>query len=184
LGLSRRGKGGDRSARCLGDGRLVLEPAIAEAVAVDAETPRIDATSTTGGTNYPAAVVAKLPVDRNYADIVRSNPGVGTDRGDTLGRSLALTIYGATSAENQWVIDGIDNERHQGQSRASHQQRVRPGGRGQTGGYQAEDGGASRRQRRHEVRRQRISRRRLLYYDSSGTTAQQIFVEAWIRFRR
>jgi hypothetical protein len=33
---------------------------------------------------------------------------VSTDRGDTEGRSLALTVYGATSAENQWIIDGVN----------------------------------------------------------------------------
>ena len=34
----------------------------------------------------------RLPVGRNYADIVRANPGVTTDRGATQGRSLALSI--------------------------------------------------------------------------------------------
>ena len=77
-------------------------------VLVAGETPPIDTTSTTAGTSYTSDVIARLPVDRNYADIVRSNPGVSSDRGDTEGRFLALSIYGATSAENQWVIDGVD----------------------------------------------------------------------------
>ncbi len=37
-----------------------------------------------------------------------SNPAVEPDRGETQGRSLALAIYGATSAENLWIIDGIN----------------------------------------------------------------------------
>jgi Carboxypeptidase regulatory-like domain/TonB-dependent Receptor Plug Domain len=81
---------------------------VRESVTVSGEIPLIDLTSTTSGTNYTNKVIAKLPVARNYADIVRSNPGVSTDRGETQGRSLALSIYGATSVENQWIIDGIN----------------------------------------------------------------------------
>jgi outer membrane receptor protein involved in Fe transport len=87
---------------------LVLEPLQTEEVLVSGEPAVIDLTSTTSGTNYTSQVITRLPVSRNYADIVRSNPGVSTDRGDTQGRSLALTIYGATSAENQWIIDGVN----------------------------------------------------------------------------
>ena len=87
---------------------FALEPAISEAVAVSGAAPVVDTTSTTGGTNYTSDVIAHLPVDRNYADIVRSNPAVDTDRGDTQGRALALTVYGATSAENLWIVDGIN----------------------------------------------------------------------------
>ncbi len=160
---------------------LVLEPAIAEAVAVGAEAPRIDATSTTGGTNYPAAVVAKLPVDRNYADIVRSNPGVGTDRGDTQGRSLALTIYGATSAENQWIVDGINttNVIKGIQGKAINNEFVQEV-EVKTGGYQAEYGGALggvvnvvTKSGGNEFHGDAF-----VYYDSSGTTAQQVFIES------
>jgi outer membrane receptor protein involved in Fe transport len=87
---------------------IQLSPSVSETVAVSGEAPLIDASSTTGGTNYTKSVIDRLPVDRNYASIVRSNPGVDTDRGDTQGRSLALTVYGATSAENQWIIDGVN----------------------------------------------------------------------------
>jgi hypothetical protein len=87
---------------------LVLEPVVAEKVLVEGRAPAIDFASTTGGTNYESEVISRLPLGRNYADIVRSNPGVSTDRGATEGRSLALTIYGATSAENQWIIDGVN----------------------------------------------------------------------------
>jgi hypothetical protein len=66
---------------------------------VSGDIPLVDVTSTTGGTNYVNRVITRLPVARNYADIVRSQPGVSTDQGETQGRSLALTIYGATSAD-------------------------------------------------------------------------------------
>jgi outer membrane receptor protein involved in Fe transport len=39
---------------------------------------------------------------------VRSNPGVTEDRADRQGRSTALTVYGSTSAENNFLVDGVD----------------------------------------------------------------------------
>jgi outer membrane receptor protein involved in Fe transport len=87
---------------------LRLELSAKEAITVTGEAPIIDTTSTTGGTNYTSAVISKLPVNRNYTDIIKSNPGVNTDQGDTQGRALALTVYGATSVENQFIIDGVN----------------------------------------------------------------------------
>jgi hypothetical protein len=87
---------------------LKLQLSAKETVVVSGEAPMIDTTSTTGGTNYTSSVIAKLPVNRNYADIIKSNPGVNTDQGDTQGRALALTVYGATSVENQFIIDGVN----------------------------------------------------------------------------
>ena len=87
---------------------LTLHPEVQEQVAVTGAAPLIDEASTTTGTTYTAQVVAQLPVERNYADIVRANPGVVSDKGVTQGRSLALSIYGSTSAENQWIIDGVN----------------------------------------------------------------------------
>ena len=60
---------------------LTLQLAAEEQVVVSGEAPLIDSTSTTTGTNYTSSVIAHLPVSRNYADIVKSNPGVSTDRG-------------------------------------------------------------------------------------------------------
>jgi hypothetical protein len=77
-------------------------------VTVTGEAPLIDLSSTTTGSNYSAKVIAGLPVTRNYAEIVAANPGVSTDRGDTQGRAAPLTIYGATSVENQYIIDGVN----------------------------------------------------------------------------
>lgn len=78
------------------------------AVTVSGQAPLVDTTSTTGGTSYTSAVIDKLPLGRNYAEIIKSNPGVNTDQGDTQGRALSLTVYGATSVENQFIIDGIN----------------------------------------------------------------------------
>ncbi len=78
---------------------FTLEPELQESVAVTGTTPLVDTTSTTTGTNYSSRVITHLPVARNYADIVRSNPGVLPDLGETQGRSLALSIYGSTSVD-------------------------------------------------------------------------------------
>ena len=122
---------------------LALTLAVSENVSVSAETRLLDVASTTTGTSYTSQVTAKLPVARNYADIVRSNPGVSTDKGETQGRSLALTIYGATSAENQWIIDGIDttNVLKGIQGKAINNEFVEEV-EVKTGGYQADYGGA------------------------------------------
>ena len=77
-------------------------------VTVTGEAPLVDRTSTTAGTNYEAKVIDRLPVGRNYADVVFTQPGVQADFGETQGRSLAISIYGATSAENLFLIDGVN----------------------------------------------------------------------------
>jgi outer membrane receptor protein involved in Fe transport len=120
-----------------------LEPAAAEEVMVSGKAPLIDRTSTSTGTSYTSEVIGRLPVSRNYADVVRANPGVSTDRADTDGRTLNLAIYGATAAENQWVIDGVNTtnvfQGTQGKVLSSEfVQEVEV----KTGGYQAEYGRA------------------------------------------
>ncbi len=77
-------------------------------VTVTGEAPLVDVTSTTQGSNYSAAVMSKLPIGRNYAQIVFTQPGVQADFGETQGRSLAISIYGATSSENLFLIDGVN----------------------------------------------------------------------------
>jgi hypothetical protein len=77
-------------------------------VTVTGEAPLVDSTSTTTGSNYSASVISKLPVGRNYADVVFAQPGVQADFGETQGRSLAISIYGSTSSENLFLIDGIN----------------------------------------------------------------------------
>jgi outer membrane receptor protein involved in Fe transport len=87
---------------------LQMQLATKESVTVTGEAPLVDTTSTTTGSNYTAKVIDKLPVGRNYASIVLSQPGVQTDNGETQGRALAISIYGSTSAENLFIIDGIN----------------------------------------------------------------------------
>ncbi len=78
-------------------------------VVVTGEAPLIDRSSTTAGSNYAGKVIDKLPLpSRNYADIVFTQPGAQADNGETQGRSLAISIYGSTSAENSFLIDGVN----------------------------------------------------------------------------
>src|SRR4030095_4588815 len=79
-----------------------------EEVVVSGQAPVVDTTNTTTGSNYSAKVMEKLPLGRNYANVVKMQPGVNEDTGDQQGRGLALSIYGSTSAENLFVIDGIN----------------------------------------------------------------------------
>ena len=120
-----------------------LEPEVREEVAVSGEAPLVDTTSTTTGTNYSSQVIAHLPVSRNYADIVRTNPGVLPDQGETQGRSIALSIYGSTSVEHQWIIDGVNttNVLKGMQGKAINNEFVQEV-EVKTGGYQAEYGRA------------------------------------------
>ena len=120
-----------------------IKLAVSESVNVAGEVGLVDVSSTTTGTTYTDKVVAKLPVARNYADIIHSNPGVNTDKGGTQGRSLKLTVYGTTSAENQWIIDGINttNVLTGVQGKALNTEFVEEV-EVKTGGYQAEYGRA------------------------------------------
>lgn len=122
---------------------MTLELAALEEVVVSGDVPVVDVTSTTGGTTYTSQVISRLPVARNYADIVRTNPGVVEDQGQTQGRSLALSIYGATSSEHLWIIDGINttNVIRGFQGKAINNEFVQEV-EVKTGGYQAEYGRA------------------------------------------
>jgi len=120
---------------------LQMQLAAKESVIVTGEAPVVDVTSTTTGSNYTAKIIDKLPVGRNYASIVESQPGVQTDYGETQGRSLALSVYGATSAENLFIVDGVNTTNvikgFQGKSlNPEFIQEVEV----KTGGYQAEYG--------------------------------------------
>lgn len=157
---------------------LTLQLSTEEQVLVSGEAPPIDLTSTTGGTNYTSRVITGLPTARNYADIVRANPGVSTDRGDTEGRSLALTIYGATSAENQWIIDGVNttNVFKGVQGKAINNEFVQEV-EVKTGGYQAEYGRALGGVINVITKSggNAFHGDAFLYYDSTGTAAEKEF---------
>jgi outer membrane receptor protein involved in Fe transport len=77
-------------------------------ITVTGEMPVVDTTDTTTGINIRQEIAGKMPLGRNYASAVAMNPGVSIDSGDTQGRALAFSIYGATSIENQYLVDGVN----------------------------------------------------------------------------
>jgi len=157
---------------------LVLQLETQEEVLVSGASPLIDTNSTTTGTNYTSTVIALLPTNRNYADIVKANPGVSTDRGATEGRSLALSVYGATSAENQWIIDGVNttNVFKGVQGKALNNEFVQEV-EVKTGGYEAEYGRALGGVINVITRSggNTFHGDGFVYYDSTGTAAEKAF---------
>ena len=151
-----------------------------ERVAVSGESPLLDTTSAGTGTTYTSAVIARLPVDRNYADIVRANPGVSADLGQTQARGLALSIYGATSVENRWLIDGIDttNVIKGSQGKTLNDEFIQEV-EVKTGGYQAEYGRALGGVVNVITKSggNQFHGGAFLYYDSAATRAEQVVTD-------
>jgi hypothetical protein len=160
--------------------RMILQLALSEKVSVSGESPFVEMTSTTTGTSYDQRLLIHLPLDRNYADGIRNNPGVVQDLGATQGRSLALAIDGATSAENQWIIDGIDttNVLKGVQGKAINNEFVEEV-EVKTGGYQAEYGRALGGVINVVTRSggNAFHGDGFVYYDSSALAARRDFVE-------
>ncbi len=80
-------------------------------VVVTGEAPVVDTTTAESGLQINESVVQKLPVGRNYASAVLIQPGVSQDLSETQGRGVTgggLTIYGSTSVENQYLVDGVN----------------------------------------------------------------------------
>ena len=87
---------------------LSLAQATSEQLVVTGSAPLIDTTSTTTGTDLHEqrhrATSRQSQLRRHHEVQSRRLDGQGRD-----GRPLsALAIYGATSAENQWIIDGVN----------------------------------------------------------------------------
>ena len=72
------------------------------------QSPLIDVSSTTAGSNYAGKVIDKLTPKPQLCRHRVHAAGIQADNGETQGRSLAISIYGSTSAENSFLIDGVD----------------------------------------------------------------------------
>jgi hypothetical protein len=126
---------------------LELQVSAEAKVLVSGEAPVIDLSSTTTGSNFTAKVLQRMSIGRNYADIVLSQPGVNTDTSGNLpglgDRVVNVALYGSTSLENLFVIDGINTNNV---FRGFQGKLVNPESMQEveikTGGYQAEYGRA------------------------------------------
>ncbi len=74
---------------------------VAETVNVTAATPVVDTTSAVGGINVGQEIFDQLAVRRDMYDLTRLAPGVTKD-------TFGPTFYGSTSAENSYIIDGLN----------------------------------------------------------------------------
>src|SRR5262245_5178746 len=95
--------------------QMQLQVSAKEELVVTGEAPVVDTTSAESGTSIRQEVAQKLPVGRNYSSVVAIQPGVGTDQSETQGRGGSTnptgggwTIYGATSVENSYLVDGVN----------------------------------------------------------------------------
>ena len=67
----------------------------------------VDMKATTVGGNYTAEAISKLNVSRDFANIALLAPGV-TPEGNLPGGNQGMKIYGASGAENNYVVDGVN----------------------------------------------------------------------------
>ena len=135
--------------------------------------PFVDTTSTTIGTTYNDRVTIHLPLDRNYADVARDNPGVVEDR-----RRQAGPIAVARGGRRHVRGESVDHRRHQhderlqGRAGKGGQQRVR---RGSTGHDRRISGGVWAIARRHHQCRHEVGRQRVPWRTRSSTTTPRAF---------
>jgi hypothetical protein len=79
-----------------------LSPAVSEELTVRAEAPLIDPHSVEVSHTVDAKAFERLPLSRDYTSVALLEPGV------TLDNNNGLSVFGATSLENQYLIDGVD----------------------------------------------------------------------------
>jgi outer membrane receptor protein involved in Fe transport len=83
---------------------FVLYAQFAEAVTVSSETPLVDVTSSSVGTNFSADLIADLPTNRNFYDLMQVSPGISTAC-EECDRTIS---FGSDLQSNAWYNDGIE----------------------------------------------------------------------------
>ena len=88
----------------------------AESVTVQESTQLINTNDATLGTVVPQMQVANLPLAiRNWDDLLALVPGVQGDRyteqggGTSFGRTGGINVHGARGLQNNFLLDGVDN---------------------------------------------------------------------------
>ena len=87
---------------------LKLAPLASATVEVFDTSTVVDMKATTIGGNYTADSIAKLNVSRDYASIAQLAPGVSVE--NMPGGNLGMKIYGASGAENNYVVAKKEKE--------------------------------------------------------------------------
>jgi hypothetical protein len=81
---------------------MQMQVSAKEAITVTGQAPVIDTTHGAIGTSATIQELEKLPLTRNFTGIASRAPGTGTDQAG------GVTVYGATSLENEYIIDGVN----------------------------------------------------------------------------
>ena len=74
---------------------------VSESVTVTGLSPTIDTTSTVTGVNAGADLFERIPLRRDFYAVARVAPGTTED-------TVGTVVYGSSSAENQYIIDGLN----------------------------------------------------------------------------
>jgi outer membrane receptor protein involved in Fe transport len=89
---------------------------VGETVTVEATTPLLDTQSAVLGTVVTQSEIGKLPLAlRNWDDLLFLVPGIQGDRyteesgGTSSGRTGGVSVHGNRSLQNNFLLDGIDN---------------------------------------------------------------------------
>jgi hypothetical protein len=83
---------------------FALPEVFGEELVVVAETPLIDMTSASVGTNYSSDFIEDLPTARNFWDLLAVSPGI-SQASEQSDRQVA---FGANMQSNAWHVDGLD----------------------------------------------------------------------------
>ena len=164
---------------------MQLQVSAKEELVVTGEAPVVDSTTAEDGVSIREETVQKLA---SVATIERrrDEPGAAKDLSATQGRALAMTIYGATSVENSYLVDGVNtnNVIYGFQGKVLSQEFIEEI-QVKSSGYEAEDGrGHGRRhQRHHQIGWQPVSRRRLWLFDEKVLTAKYRGYRPWSKTR-
>jgi hypothetical protein len=74
---------------------------VVETVTVTGEAPVLDTSSTSTGVNVTQDLFQRIPLQRDIYDVARVAAGTQTD-------TFGTAVYGSTSAENQYIIEGVN----------------------------------------------------------------------------
>jgi outer membrane receptor protein involved in Fe transport len=81
----------------------VMRVGVSESITVTADAPLVDVKQSASATSVRAEEFERLPVGRDFASVVTLTPGANRERA-----SGGISVDGASSSENKFVIDGVD----------------------------------------------------------------------------
>lgn len=87
---------------------LTLAPSASASVTVAEARPLVDVTTPSAVLDLGLDVLKNLPTGPNYIQAVLVAPGTNTDNADVGNRGFAANVYGATSLENLYLVDGAN----------------------------------------------------------------------------